>query len=161
MTDLAPRAPLSNCPEGQERARCCGQFYLNAAHVRARPRQDPTASAANSTPIQPPTVPPSAQHWQAHKIGSLDRCNQAKDRLGSEMLRRSGRGDRPPPFTGTSTRTRPPVSIIDGSTSVGPPGVASPWPDLPPWPPRDEIQDNKGHRGALMRLHRLEREQRG
>jgi len=43
MTDLAPRAPLGNCPEGQERARCCGQFYLNAAHVRARSRQDPTA----------------------------------------------------------------------------------------------------------------------
>jgi len=124
------------------------------------PRQASTTSAAKSTPIRPPNIAPSERYRQAHKIGRVKRSSQAEHSLASETLRNPG-GDRTPPSTSISTRKMHAVPIMDASTWASPSVAVLRWPDLPPWPPRDEAQDKVGNRRALMRLHRLEREQRG
>jgi hypothetical protein len=100
---------------------------------------------------------PSASRPRTHETRSSPQVDPA-DRL-TDMAFPASKHDRVSPAAGFPTRASM-VPAFGQIPLTGVPANRSHWPDLPPWPPAD-FETCLNNRHSLVRLQRLEREQKG
>ncbi|MFL6661623.1 MAG: hypothetical protein ACJ8G7_05545 [Rhizobacter sp.] len=161
----SPQPALPSRPEDSDAAvpsTAWTEENLSTLEPPPHRRQHPQAAAADVSPHRRPEMPATEPYPEAHTDRRSKPAHRAEHGPWPDLLSAARTDDRPSATSALARKTSV-MRILDAPAQPSLPAtLASPWPELPPWPPADDIDNHPVDRHALTaRLHRLEREQRG